>query len=83
MVHLRHHDYSEWVRDCIKTPTLAAEIQEIEKNDALGHSKSLTQVQSAVERHDVLSPTSPLFRYYFPLSFHMILKHGNIYIPVP
>jgi hydroxymethylpyrimidine pyrophosphatase-like HAD family hydrolase len=59
MYHLRQHDYSNWVRDCIKDKTLAAEIQEIENNEALDHSKSLTQIKSAIEYHYVLSPHPP------------------------
>ena len=55
MYHLKQHDYSTWVRNCIKDKTLAAEIQEIENNETLGHAQSLTQIKSAIEYHYVLS----------------------------
>jgi hypothetical protein len=60
MYHLKQHDYSTWVRDCIKDKTLAAEIREIENNETLDHSKSLTQIKSAIEYHYVLSPHPPI-----------------------
>lgn len=56
MYHLKQHDYSTWVRDCIKDKTLAAEILEIENNEALDHFQSLSQIKSAIEHHYVLSP---------------------------
>ncbi len=60
MYHLKQHDYSKWVRDCIKDNILATEIQEIENNEGLGHSQSLTQIKSAIEHHYVLFAHPPL-----------------------
>lgn len=56
MYHLRDHDYSNWLRECIKDETLAAEIEEIESNEALESSQSLAHIKTAIEHHYVLTP---------------------------
>ncbi|MGE0472005.1 MAG: HAD hydrolase family protein [Nitrospirales bacterium] len=56
MYHLKRHDFSNWVRECIKDHPLAAEIQEIEKNDDWNHGQSLARIKAAIEYYYVLSP---------------------------
>jgi hypothetical protein len=59
MYHLKRHDYSRWFRESIKDNILAAEVEEIEKNDAWEPAESRARIQSAVEYHYSFAPQPP------------------------
>jgi hypothetical protein len=52
--HLRAHDYSTWMRDFIKDPTLGEEVAAIERDAALTPQESRQCVRAAVEAHYTL-----------------------------
>jgi hypothetical protein len=58
--HLREHDYSRWIRDKIKDPELAGEIDAVERAAGeLDAGESLRRVRAAIEQ-----------RYTLPASAH-------------
>jgi hypothetical protein len=50
LFHLHQGDYSRWFREVIKDADLAAETEEIEKNENLSASESRAKVEAAIER---------------------------------
>jgi hydroxymethylpyrimidine pyrophosphatase-like HAD family hydrolase len=48
--HLRHGDYSRWIREAIKDEALAREVHEIEKNGKNGLHKTRSAVIQAIKR---------------------------------
>lgn len=55
--HLRQHDYSRWIRDCIKDDTLAREVSAIEESAAEDARESLRLVKAAIEEQYTLPAT--------------------------
>lgn len=47
--HLRRGDYSRWLREAVKDPALAEEVEEIERNSRSSAKESLEAVQRAIE----------------------------------
>jgi hydroxymethylpyrimidine pyrophosphatase-like HAD family hydrolase/energy-coupling factor transporter ATP-binding protein EcfA2 len=57
--HLREHDYSRWVRDKIKDPELAAEIDAVERAAGdIDADESLKRVREAIEQRYTLPATA-------------------------
>ncbi len=48
--HLRHGDYSQWLREAIKDEALASEVREIEKDGKEGPQKTRSAVIEAINR---------------------------------
>jgi hypothetical protein len=48
--HLRRHDYSRWLRDAIKDPDLAAEVEHVEKTSELTPDRSRALVREKIEK---------------------------------
>ncbi len=49
LYHLREGDYSEWFRDTIKDPELAAEAEAIEQDTSLSAKESRDRIRAAIE----------------------------------
>lgn len=47
--HLHRHDYSRWIRDVIKNPDLATEVENIEERRDLGTHQTRTLICAAIE----------------------------------
>jgi HAD superfamily hydrolase (TIGR01484 family) len=56
--HLKHGDYSEWIRNAIKDDELADQIRDVERNEALSADESLRLVREAVEKRYTLPATA-------------------------
>jgi phosphoglycolate phosphatase (TIGR01487 family) len=55
--HLRQHDYSRWIRDCIKDDALARELSAIEESATEDARESLRLVKTAIEEQYTLPAT--------------------------
>jgi hypothetical protein len=49
MFHLRKEDYSDWFKQRIKDPDLAAAVKEIEKNDGISPGESRKRIREKIE----------------------------------
>jgi len=59
LFHLRHGDYSQWLRDGIKDTTLADEIAAVERREPADAKQSRHDIRAAIERIYTL-PAAPV-----------------------
>ncbi len=58
MHHLRQRDYSQWLREMIKDPELADEVQKVEQDTSLSAQQSRDLVREAISRRYTLSSSA-------------------------
>jgi hypothetical protein len=49
--HLKHHDYSEWLREAVKDDAVADEIATIERNTRLPAAESRARILETIRKH--------------------------------
>jgi hydroxymethylpyrimidine pyrophosphatase-like HAD family hydrolase/energy-coupling factor transporter ATP-binding protein EcfA2 len=57
--HLRHGDYSRWLREKIKDEPLAAEVEAVERRRDVSPKEGRALIRQAVERHYTLPAATP------------------------
>ena len=57
MHHLRAHDYSDWMRRCVKDEALAGQVRAVEEDPKLSPVDSRSRIKQAVEEHYTLPAT--------------------------